>query len=94
MEWETATAPSGATLAYQWRRNGLALPDATTATYSKSSATRLDADFYDVVVYSDLTPLVESSAQSGDVSAMALQFAQPDAIARQITPSGDRKSVV
>lgn len=36
------------------------------------------------------TPLVESSAQSGDVSAMALQFAQPDAIARQITPSGKK----
>ena len=34
------------------------------------------------------TPLVESSAQSGDVAAMALQFSQPDAIARQITPTG------
>ena len=36
------------------------------------------------------TPLVESSAQSGEVAAMALQFAQPDAIARQITPSGKK----
>lgn len=36
------------------------------------------------------TPLVESSAQSGDVSAMALQFSQPDAIARQITPTGKK----
>ena len=36
------------------------------------------------------TPLVESSAQSGDVDAMALQFAQPDAIARQIVPSGKK----
>jgi len=36
------------------------------------------------------TPLVESSAQSGDVAAMALQFPQPDAIARQITPTGKK----
>lgn len=36
------------------------------------------------------TPLVESSAQSGDVAALALQFAQPDAIARQITPTGKK----
>ena len=36
------------------------------------------------------TPLVESSAQSGEVAAAALQFSQPDAIARQITPSGKK----
>ncbi|HWA10703.1 MAG TPA: GldG family protein [Opitutaceae bacterium] len=36
------------------------------------------------------TPLIESSAQAGDVPAMALQFAQPDAVARQITPSGKK----
>jgi len=36
------------------------------------------------------TPLVESSTQSGDVAALALQFAQPDAIARQITPTGKK----
>ena len=36
------------------------------------------------------TPLIESSAQAGDVPAMSLQFAQPDAVARQITPSGKK----
>ncbi|MBC7367671.1 MAG: Gldg family protein [Undibacterium sp.] len=36
------------------------------------------------------TSLVESSAQAGVVDAMALQFAEPDAIARQITPSGKK----
>ncbi len=36
------------------------------------------------------TPLVESSAQSGDVPSQALQFPDPDAIARQITPSGKK----
>lgn len=36
------------------------------------------------------TPLVESSAQSGGVPAAALQFAQPDAIARQVKPEGKK----
>jgi ABC-type uncharacterized transport system involved in gliding motility auxiliary subunit len=38
------------------------------------------------------TPLVQTSAQSGDVPAASLQFAQPDDIGRQITPSG-RKTI-
>ena len=36
------------------------------------------------------TPLVETSAKSGDVPSAALQFAQPDEVARQVTPSGKR----
>ncbi len=36
------------------------------------------------------TPLIESSAQSGDVASMMLQFAQPDDIAKQIVPSGKK----
>jgi ABC-type uncharacterized transport system involved in gliding motility auxiliary subunit len=36
------------------------------------------------------TPLIETSAQAGDVPATALQFAQPDDIAKQITPSGKK----
>ena len=36
------------------------------------------------------TPLVSTSDQAGDVQAMALQFAQPDEIARQIVPSGKK----
>jgi ABC-type uncharacterized transport system involved in gliding motility auxiliary subunit len=36
------------------------------------------------------TPLIETSAQSGDIPAMALQFAQPDDIAKQITASGKK----
>jgi ABC-type uncharacterized transport system involved in gliding motility auxiliary subunit len=36
------------------------------------------------------TPLIESSAESGDVPAMALQMAQPDAIARQVKPEGKK----
>jgi ABC-type uncharacterized transport system involved in gliding motility auxiliary subunit len=34
------------------------------------------------------TPLVETSDKAGEVSVAALQFAQPEEIARQITPSG------
>ena len=36
------------------------------------------------------TPLIETSAQTGDVASMMLQFAQPDDVARQITPSGKK----
>jgi ABC-type uncharacterized transport system involved in gliding motility auxiliary subunit len=38
------------------------------------------------------TPLIETSAQSGDVASMMLQFAQPDDVAKQITASG-KKSI-
>jgi ABC-type uncharacterized transport system involved in gliding motility auxiliary subunit len=38
------------------------------------------------------TPLVETSAQAGDIAGMMLQFAQPDDVAKQITPSG-RKTI-
>src|ERR1017187_837516 len=36
------------------------------------------------------TPLVETSSKSGDIPVPALQFAQPDEVARQITPSGKK----
>jgi len=36
------------------------------------------------------TPLVETSAQAGDIPSMMLQFAQPDDVAKQITPSGKK----
>jgi ABC-type uncharacterized transport system involved in gliding motility auxiliary subunit len=36
------------------------------------------------------TPLVETSSQAGDVASMMLQFAQPDDVAKQITPSGKK----
>lgn len=38
------------------------------------------------------TPLVETSAQAGDLASMMLQFAQPDDVAKQLTPSG-RKTI-
>lgn len=36
------------------------------------------------------TPLVETSSQAGDLASMMLQFAQPDDVAKQITPSGKK----
>jgi len=41
-----------------------------------------------------VTPLIETSANSGDLPAMTLQFAQPDEVARQITPSGKKTLAV
>jgi ABC-type uncharacterized transport system involved in gliding motility auxiliary subunit len=36
------------------------------------------------------TPVIETSAQTGELATMALQFAQPDDIAKQVTPSGKK----
>jgi ABC-type uncharacterized transport system involved in gliding motility auxiliary subunit len=36
------------------------------------------------------TPVIETSAQSGDLTSAMLQFAQPDDVAKQITPSGKK----
>ncbi len=36
------------------------------------------------------TPLIRTSAQAGTVASMMLQFAQPDDVSRQITPSGEK----
>jgi ABC-type uncharacterized transport system involved in gliding motility auxiliary subunit len=36
------------------------------------------------------TPLIETSAQAGDMPAAMLQFAQPDDVAKQIVPSGKK----
>ncbi len=36
------------------------------------------------------TPLIQTSEKSGDVPVAAMQFAQPDEVARQVTPSGRR----
>jgi ABC-type uncharacterized transport system involved in gliding motility auxiliary subunit len=36
------------------------------------------------------TPLIETSSKTGDMPTPALQFAQPDEVARQITPSGKK----
>jgi ABC-type uncharacterized transport system involved in gliding motility auxiliary subunit len=36
------------------------------------------------------TPLIETSAKTGEVPTASLQFAQPDEVARQIVPSGKR----
>jgi ABC-type uncharacterized transport system involved in gliding motility auxiliary subunit len=36
------------------------------------------------------TPLIETSAQTGDLASMMLQFAQPDDVAKQITPTGKK----
>ncbi len=38
------------------------------------------------------TPLVETSASSGDIASMMLQFAQPDDVAKQITQAARKRS--
>lgn len=41
-----------------------------------------------------VTPLIQTSESTGELPAMTLQFAQPDEVARQITPSGKKTVAV
>jgi len=67
--------------------NAKALPTAqlTSALFAESGSVSLKPG-------TDLTftPLIETSARSGDISAATLQFAQPEDVARQVTASGRR----
>ena len=55
----TGTEP----LSYQWRRDGITIPGATSAVYTVASATLLDAGLYDVVVSNGCgNPAVSESA--------------------------------
>jgi ABC-type uncharacterized transport system involved in gliding motility auxiliary subunit len=61
-------------------------------TAQLGSATFIDAGSVAPKAGSGLTftPLVETSAQTGEVPVGAMQFAQPDEIAKQSVPSGKR----
>jgi len=42
-------------LSYQWRRNGFPIPGATNSSFTLPSASRTDADYYDVIVGAGLS---------------------------------------
>jgi ABC-type uncharacterized transport system involved in gliding motility auxiliary subunit len=67
--------------------NAKALPTAQLGT-----ALFIEAGSVSLRPGTDLTfvPLIETSAKSGDLATQALQFAQPDDVAKQIVPSGKR----
>ena len=65
----TVTA-SGTSLSYQWRKNGTAIPNAITATFSLASASAADAASYTVVV-SNSAGSVTSNAASLTIDAAA-----------------------
>jgi hypothetical protein len=56
----SVTATGTAPLAYQWRRNGVALPGATLAAYTIPAATEESAGAYDVIVSNALGTAVSS----------------------------------
>lgn len=64
----TVTASGSGTLAYQWRKNGVAISGATAGSYAIASAAATDAGSYDVVVTNSLGS-VTSSAVTLDVTA-------------------------
>jgi uncharacterized delta-60 repeat protein len=59
----TVAATGTGSLTYQWRRNGFILPGATAASYTLASASRTDADTYDVVIADGLSTVTSASAR-------------------------------
>ncbi len=51
----SVTATGTGTLTYQWRRNGFPITGATAGSYTLGTATRLDADCYDVIAFAGLS---------------------------------------
>jgi hypothetical protein len=58
----TVSASGGATLAYQWRKAGVAIAGATAATYTIAATTSLDAGSYDVVVSNSAGSVTSATA--------------------------------
>jgi uncharacterized delta-60 repeat protein len=59
----SVTASGPGTLTYQWRRSGLAIPAATTASCSIGATSQTDADSYDVVITAGLSTTVSAVAR-------------------------------
>ncbi len=69
---------TGSSPLYQWRRNGVAVPGATSSTYTMNPVTESDEGSYDVVV-SNLAGTVTSSAVVLNVNNPVVITAQPAA---------------
>lgn len=78
----TATGPD---LAYQWRRNGAAIPGATSATYSKSDAVVADEGGYSVIVSNPSGAVASSTAT---VTVRAAPAASTSPVATSSPSSG------
>jgi hypothetical protein len=75
----TVTA-AGSSLSFQWRKNGVDLPGANGAVYSKSSASATDEGVYNVVVSNDV-------GQASSISA-SVAVASPSASPSTSSTSG------
>ncbi|MBI5771401.1 MAG: immunoglobulin domain-containing protein, partial [Verrucomicrobia bacterium] len=74
----SVTATGTATLTYQWRRNGLALASATNATYTIPTASRTDADYYDVAVTNSVGTTNSAVARLGVAPTSYPTLVAPD----------------
>lgn len=65
----TATVPSGGSLSYQWRKGGVNIGGATSATYTNSTPVVADSGSYDCVVTNSSVSSVTSDAVTVTVNA-------------------------
>lgn len=73
----SVVATGTGSLAYQWRRNGVPISGATSASFQIASAKLWDADYYDVIVYDGL-----SATRSDIVRVMVDPASQPALLRR------------
>jgi uncharacterized delta-60 repeat protein len=69
-----SVAATGTAPAYQWRRDGVALPGATGTALAVTNAQRVDAGLYDVVVSSDFGSVTST------VAMLTLNLANADSL--------------
>lgn len=75
----TVTATGGGTLAYQWRKGGIAIAGATSSTYTIATTATTDAGSYDVVVTNSAGSVTSAAATLTVTSASGVPViaAQP-----------------
>jgi alpha-tubulin suppressor-like RCC1 family protein len=90
----SAASPDAGTLSYQWRKDGVAVLNATLASYTINSLSTFDAGSYTVVVTNTINNGVSLSTASTTSSTAALTVAAALTIATPITGlSGTANSV-
>lgn len=87
----TVSATGGGTLAYQWRKGGIAIAGATSATYTIAATAATDAGSYDVVVTNSAGSVTSAAAAltvastSGAPAIVAQPAAQSVALGASVT---------
>ncbi len=76
---------SGAITSYQWRKNGIDIPGATSSTYTIVNATAADAGPYDVIVSG---PCSSATSATATLSIITPAIITTNPVAQSVCPGG------